>query len=63
MCATDDVCNAYKYWPRNCSLVNATGLVGSEASSSIAETVMINANLAAGIVDTHNRHNISDNAL
>ena len=41
MCAADDVCNAFKYWPRNCSLANATGLVGALPNSSIAETVMI----------------------
>ena len=48
MCSADKLCNAYKYLPRNCSLANATGLIGAEASSSIAETVMINANLVAG---------------
>ena len=48
ICSTDDVCTAYKYLPRNCSLLNATGLIGTEASSLSAETVMINAELEAG---------------
>ena len=48
ICSTDDVCNAYKYLPRNCSLVNATGLIGAEKSSPAAETVMINQDLVAG---------------
>ena len=48
ICTTDEVCNAYQYSPKNCSLANATGLVGADLSSANAEVVMINAKLVAG---------------
>ena len=50
ICSADKVCNAYKYLPGNCSLLNATGLlvIGAEKSHPNAETVMINADLVNG---------------
>ena len=41
-------CNAYKYLPRNCSLANATGLIGAEPSSPTAETIMFNSDFVEG---------------
>ena len=48
ICTADKVCQAYKFLPRNCSLANATGLIGANPTSSKAEAVMINSGLAAG---------------
>ena len=50
MCSTDEACNAYQYSPKNCSLANATGLIGAVLSSANAEVVMINAKLVAGMI-------------
>ena len=48
ICSADEMCNAYKYLPANCSLVNATGLIGSKKCPPAAETVMINVDLMRG---------------
>ena len=50
ICTANEVCQAYTFFPRNCSLANATGLIGVESTSSEAEAVMINADLVAGML-------------
>ena len=47
MCSGKDGCGAYLFEPKNCTLANATGLIGD--SSHDARTIMMDIDLVPGV--------------
>ena len=48
MCPGKDSCGAYLFLPKNCTLANATGLIGQDNSSPNALTIMMDIDLVPG---------------
>ena len=48
MCMANEACGANLYVPGNCTLANATGLIGVDGNAPGAITVMIDTNLTQG---------------